>query len=184
MSEIAPLVRRQVEIEGDKEYPELGIRSFGKGTFHKPAITGAELGGKRIYQIESGDLMFSNVFAWEGAIAVAKPEDHGRYGSHRFISRVPDPERATAKFLCFHFLSEDGLRQIQNASPGSAGRNRTLGLQALDALKVPVPPLSSQKWFDALYDKAEAIRQRQGEVRQSLEALFPSILDKAYKGEL
>jgi type I restriction enzyme, S subunit len=59
ISEIAPLVRRQVDIEADKEYPELGIRSFGKGTFHKPAITGADLGNKRIYQIEADDLMFT-----------------------------------------------------------------------------------------------------------------------------
>lgn len=41
-----------------------------------------------------------------------------------------------------------------------------------------------ENWFDALYDKVEAIRTRQDEVRQSLEALFPSVLDKAFKGEL
>lgn len=74
--EIAPLVRRIVEIEPDAMYPELGLRSYGKGTFHKPAIMGSELGGKRIYRIEAGDVVFSNVFSWEGAVAVARPEDH------------------------------------------------------------------------------------------------------------
>lgn len=140
MKKVAPLIRRKIEIDPDEEYPELGIRSFGKGTFHKPAIKGSDLGRKRIYRIEAGDLMFSNVFSWEGAIAVARPEDHGRVGSHRFISRVPQPGVVTAKFLCFHFLTEAGLQQIGYASPGSAGRNRTLGLKALDAIKVPVPP--------------------------------------------
>lgn len=33
MREVAPLVRRPVKIEDDKEYPELGVRSFGRGTF-------------------------------------------------------------------------------------------------------------------------------------------------------
>ena len=88
MAEIAPLVRRIVEIEPDAMYPELGLRSYGKGTFHKPAIMGSELGGKRIYRIEAGDVVFSNVFSWEGAVAVARPEDHGRFGSHRYISRT------------------------------------------------------------------------------------------------
>src|SRR5690606_3442406 len=67
MSEVAPLVRRQAVIEPEASYPELGIRSFGKGAFHKPAVPGMELGNKRLFRIETGDLLFSNVFAWEGA---------------------------------------------------------------------------------------------------------------------
>jgi type I restriction enzyme S subunit len=33
MGDVAPLVRRPVHVEPDITYPELGIRSFGKGTF-------------------------------------------------------------------------------------------------------------------------------------------------------
>jgi len=184
MIEIAPLVRRQVTIDPEQAYPELGLRSYGKGTFHKPAIKGSELGGKRIYRIEAGDLMFSNVFAWEGAVAVAQPEDHSRYGSHRFMSRVPEPGVIRAKFLYFHFMTEAGRQQLRDASPGSAGRNRTLGLSALDMLKVPVPPYKAQLWFDAIYDKLDALKRRQAQVHQEMEALMPCVLDRAFRGEL
>ncbi len=184
MAEVAPLIRRAVNIQADQEYPELGIRSFGKGTFHKPAIRGADLNGKRIYHIEPGDLLFSNVFAWEGAVAIVKPEDRGRYGSHRFITRLPKEGTVTAQFLRFHFLTEDGLQQLRDASPGSAGRNRTLGLKALDAIKVPIPPYEAQLWFDRLYGKLDALRSRQTEVEQEIESLMPSILDKLFRGEL
>jgi type I restriction enzyme, S subunit len=34
MRDVAPLERRLVQIDIAKDYPELGIRSFGKGTFH------------------------------------------------------------------------------------------------------------------------------------------------------
>ena len=44
--------------------PEMGIRSFGNGTFPKPRLTGAQLGKKRVYWIHTGDLVFNNVFAW------------------------------------------------------------------------------------------------------------------------
>lgn len=57
----------------DREVSELGIRLFVKGTLHKPPLSGAEVGSKRLFSIEPGDLMFSNVFAREGAVAVAKP---------------------------------------------------------------------------------------------------------------
>jgi type I restriction enzyme S subunit len=141
LKEVAPIVRREVEILESEIYPELGIRSFGKGTFHKSALNGLEVGTKRLFRIESGDLMFSNVFAWEGAIAVAQMEDGGRFGSHRFISCVCQKDIALPEFLCFYFLTQKGLGDINAASPGGAGRNKTLGLTKLENILVPVPDL-------------------------------------------
>lgn len=89
MEDVAPLVRRRVEPVMGGNYPELGVRSFGRGTFHKPALDFLSIGTKKLYAIHPGDLVFNNVFAWEGAIAVAQPEDTGRVGSHRFITCVP-----------------------------------------------------------------------------------------------
>jgi hypothetical protein len=42
----------------DASYPELGIRSFFKGTFHKPHLSALEIGSKRVFWIEPGDLLF------------------------------------------------------------------------------------------------------------------------------
>lgn len=184
MSEAAPLVRRPVLLEPLKEYAELGIRSFGKGTFHKPPVQGHELGNKRVFHISPGDLIFSNVFAWEGAVAVARPVDAGRIGSHRFITCLPTAGVATTKFLRFHFLTGRGLQQIGDASPGGAGRNRTLGLSALERIEVPVPSIDAQRWFDNLQDRFEQIGRVRSETESELDALLPAILDRAFRGEL
>lgn len=184
MAEVAPLVRRTVKIAPDEEYPELGLRSWGKGTFHKPAIKGSDLNGKRLYRIEAGDLVFSNVFSWEGAVAVARREDHGRFGSHRFISRVARLGIASPQFLYFHFMTEEGLQQLRDASPGSAGRNRTLGLKALDAIQVPVPNFEEQCWFDKVFQRTESLREEQAEVLKEVDALLPAVLERAFRGEL
>jgi hypothetical protein len=62
MAKVAPLTRRPVtEIDNEKYYPELGVRSFGNGTFHKAAIKGVEMGTKRIYEFMPNDLIFNNV---------------------------------------------------------------------------------------------------------------------------
>ncbi|WP_337288512.1 restriction endonuclease subunit S [Candidatus Methylomirabilis sp.] len=184
MQKVAPLVRRAVEVDPNASYPELGIRSFGKGTFHKPALTGFELGSKRLYRIEPGDLLFMNVFAWEGAVAVARPEDEGRYGSHRFITCLPEKDVVTPHFLCFYFLTEEGLEKLREASPGGAGRNRTLGLTALSNIQVPVPKIDEQQWFDDLQTEVDRLKMLQAETASELDALLPAILDRAFKGEL
>lgn len=149
MAEVAPLVRREQSIDLDGSYPELGIRSFGKGTFHKPPLSGSAVGAKRLYRIEPGDLLFSNVFAWEGAIAIAQPTDAGRFGSHRFITCRAVPGMVTAEFLRYYFLTDDGMLKIGEASPGGAGRNRTLGLEKLMAIQVPAPTLAAQQTLTA-----------------------------------
>lgn len=182
--DVAPLVRRPVAVETSGVYPELGIRSFGKGPFHKPALTGAEVGSKRLFRIESGDLLFNIVFAWEGAVAVARSIDHGRVGSHRFLTCVPKTSVATSQFLRFHFLTEDGLRSLGEASPGGAGRNRTLGLQALSRIPVPVPPMDRQLSFDRLQHRAELVTGLYSQSDVELDALLSAILERAFKGEL
>ena len=183
MSEVAPLVRRPVtEIDLDGSYPELGVRSFGRGTFHKPALTGIEVGSKRLFRIESGDLIFNNVFAWEGAVAIAQPEDDGRGGSHRFITCVPMPGTTTAQFLLFYFLTAQGLQQLGEASPGGAGRNRTLGLKKLAAIMVPVPSIEAQHWFNRLMVKARDARQIRERTAHDIDALSSAILREAFAG--
>lgn len=183
MAEVAPLERRKVGIDVNAKYPELGVRCFGKGTFHKPILDGMEVGTKKLYQMVPGDLVFSNVFAWEGAIAVVKYEDEGRVGSHRFITCLPKPGVVTSDFLCFYFLTSEGLEKIQLASPGGAGRNRTLGLKKLEKIEVPVPDYDKQLWFNQLQSYVAKIKQAQSENDIELEALMPSVLNKVFKGE-
>lgn len=182
MSEVAPLVRRPVEIDLVGTYPELGVRSFGKGTFHKPDLPGTEVGDKKLFRINAGDLLFNIVFAWEGAVAVAQPEDDGRVGSHRFLSCVPAPDIATVEFLRFYFSTREGLQKLGEASPGGAGRNRTLGLKKLEDLEVPVPSIERQHWFDRLQTKTREARAIRASTARDVEALVPAMLHEIFNG--
>ncbi len=49
---------------------------------------------------------------------------------------------------------------------------------------MPVPPLEKQIWFDRLQAKLNLVSQIQSETSSELNALLPSILDRAFKGEL
>lgn len=159
LGEIAPIIRRPVKIDRESIYPELGLRSYGKGTFHKPALSGGEVGNKRLFQIKAGDLIFSNVFAWEGAVAVARPEDDGRYGSHRYITCAVNTKEAVTDFLFQYLTTPAGITSLTLASPGGAGRNKTLGLGALADITIPLPPLNEQyKISEILSEVDEKLR--------------------------
>lgn len=183
MAKVAPLVRRPVEVEPDKTYMELGVRSFGRGTFHKPGLSGMEVGSKKLFTIESGDLVFNIVFAWEGAVAIAKPEDDGRVGSHRFLTCVTNPDEVAAEFLLFYFRTPEGLQKLGETSPGGAGRNRTLGLKKLEVVEVPIPPIETQRWFNRIQAKAEEIESIRKRTAKEVDALMPALLHEIFSSE-
>ena len=89
LRDVAPLTRRPAVIDIRNEYPQISVRSFGKGTFHNPPLRGADITWQKPYLVRQGDILVSNIKAWEGAIAVAGENDDGRFGSHRYLTFVP-----------------------------------------------------------------------------------------------
>jgi type I restriction enzyme S subunit len=180
MAFVAPAVRRQVEIDTSLRYREVGARSFGKGLFVKPDFDGAEATWQKPVWIKAGDLVLSNIKAWEGAIAVADEAHDGCIASHRYITCVPDPERATPGFLAYFLLSEEGLEKVGLASPGTADRNRTLSLGNLGRIEVPVPALEAQRDFDRLSAQIANLKEKHAALRQANSDLVPATLERIF----
>jgi type I restriction enzyme S subunit len=65
-----------------------------------------------------------------------------------------------------------------------------IGVSGADAKSfiIPVPPVDEQRrivdYLDSLQVKMDALKKLQAETTTELNALLPSILDKAFKGEL
>jgi len=184
MAEVAPSIRRSVEIDIATRYREVGARSFGKGLFIKPDFDGAEVTWQKPVWIRKGDLVLSNIKAWEGAIAIAEEEHDGSIASHRYITCVPAPEHVTVGFLAYYLLSEDGLEKVGFASPGTADRNRTLSLSNLGKIEVPTPSLATQRAFDRLQVEVTALKTQHAAIRQANAALLPATLERVFSTEI
>lgn len=157
VGDIMELVRRPVNVRVGETYHEIGLRSFGNGVFHKSPVPGEELGAKKVFHIRPGDLLFSNVFAWEGAVALASEHEAGKIGSHRFMTYKVDTKRVDPRYLLHYFYGGPGQQAIREASPGSAGRNRTLGIKNFERQIVRVPDRGEQR---RIADKIDAVMLR------------------------
>lgn len=135
---------RPVAVEPDRSYAEIGIRSHGRGVFHKEAVFGRQLEEKKVFWVEPGDLVFNIVFAWERAVAVVSEAERGRIASHRFPTYRPIQNLCDVRFLRFLFISDFGRFLLDQNSPGAAGRNRTLDRRALMKEEVPLPSVEEQ----------------------------------------
>ena len=182
MSEVAPLVRRPIEIEPDQSYPELGVRSFGRGTFHKPPLSGMAVGSKKLFRIQEETCFSTLSSPGKEPSPLLNPKTTGASAHNRFLTCVADESMATADFLRFYFLTPEGLQKLGNASPGGAGRNRTLGLKKLDAITVPLPPIDRQRWFDRLQRQVQSVETLRESAGEDVEALLPAMLDGVFSG--
>lgn len=158
IGDILQPVRTPVSIEPTVEYVAIGIKSFGKGIFHYPPTLGADLGKLRFFHFPADALALSNIQAWEGAIGVTSEADANAVASNRFLFYVPvDEDRVDVRYLHHYFLGEPGLAAIRGASPGSAKRNRTLGIERFERVRVPLPPIEEQRRIVDLIESVDKV---------------------------
>lgn len=180
MGDVAPLVRRDVVIDPLASYTELGVRSFYKGTFQRRTMAGADYSWQDLYWIKAGDLIFSNIMAWEQAIAVAKAEDDDCVGDHRMLTCLANDGMAIPSFLWYYFTTTEGFTKIGAASPGTVARNKTLTAPALMAIEVPVPSLDIQRTFNSLQTRVAELRAKHASIREANQALLPATLERVF----
>jgi hypothetical protein len=178
LGELIERIRRPIVVQPDENYREIGIRSHGRGIFHKDTVSGSDLGSKRIFAIEPGDLVFNIVFAWEGAVAVASASEEGRCASHRFPTYRPIARTCDVQFLALLFESRQGRRILELASPGSAGRNRTLNQSTMLSAKVLVPRLAEQLRIVDLVGAADEAHRRAVQGGQRVRRALDGLLDE------
>ena len=142
LKEVLQRISFPVTVDENKLYYQIGIRSHSKGIFYKEAEIGKQIGNKRIFWIEPNCLILNIVFAWEQAVAKTSEKEVGMVASHRFpMYKVLNN---SLDYIVDFFKTEKGKQLLQMASPGGAGRNKTLNQDFFLNSKIYLPSLNEQ----------------------------------------
>jgi type I restriction enzyme S subunit len=128
-----------VSVRPETLYREIGIRSHGKGIFHKEPVSGTVIGSKRVFHVVESAFTVNIVFAWEQAVGTTSKAEAGMIASHRFPMYVAKAGKCDVRYIKDFFLTPAGKHLLGLASPGGAGRNRTLGQKEFDNLDIALP---------------------------------------------
>lgn len=183
IEELFDQVRNPVYVENKTHYQEIGIRSHGKGIFHKSKITGSEIGSKRVFWVEPNCLILNIVFAWERAVAATSDREKGMIASHRFPMYKPN-DRIILPFIVLYFHSLKGMQALGSISPGGAGRNKTLGQKSFLKLSVPVPPLDEQTKIVEINERIERYLDLEEQKLESLKRIKRGLLHDLLTGKI
>lgn len=151
-----------------ENYLALGLRSHGKGVFHKTDFDPASIAMETMYEVKEDDLIINITFAWEQAVAIVSKKDEGGLVSHRFPTYSFNDKNATPVFFRHYILQKRFKFLLESISPGGAGRNRVMSKTDFLKLDIKLPEVKEQKAIATILDKAtEELTQYQ----QKLETL-------------
>ena len=184
MNELVALRKADVPVEADKSYHFAGVYSFGRGVFSGPAKSGSEFAYKRLTLLHTGDFVYPKLMAWEGALAVVPSECNQLFVSPEFMVFEIDQNRVLPETLDVYFRTPTVWPKLSGESTGTNVRRRRLHPDDFLAYKMPLPSMQAQKRLRAICAQHALVRPLQVQILNELDALLPSILDRAFNGEL
>ena len=179
---ITQRVVNPVSLKNGVEYTEIGIKSHGKGIFYKPPTTSLDIGDKRVFWVEADLFIVNIVFAWEQAVAITSKNDVGKIASHRFPMYRASNGKMTTGYLHRFFQTQRGKSLLGIASPGGAGRNKTLGQKEFEKLKIYIPDVLEQQriadFIFAIDKKINLLSQKYEQLIEYKKGVTKKLLDQ------
>ena len=120
-----------------------------------------------------------------GQVAVCDRELVG-WNVSREIAVIPLVDSVVPKYAMFVLGSLVNQKKMTKHIRGTSYLG--INLKDVRVVQIPVPSLNEQRrivaYLDDLQSKVDALKQLQVETQKELDAMLPSVLDKAFKGEL
>ncbi len=169
-----------VTVDASASYQMVGVLSYGRGLFGKPPVGGADTSYKTFYRLHSGQLVVSQLFGWEGAIAPVTSEFEGAYVSSQFPTFRPKAN-LDAEFARWVVRNPSVWEQLKGAAKGMGDRRRTLSPEIFFVVSTLLPPLAEQQrivaHLDAIESRLTRAQKLRGESALESRALIRSLMD-------
>lgn len=175
-------VKEEFSLQDDSIYKEVTVRLWNKGVVLRNEKRGSEIKTNR-FRVHAGQLILSRIDVRNGAIGIVPPELDGAIVSGEFWIYDIHRDQISAKFLALCVSTPTFLDAANRTSSGTTHRIRAEEENFL-SIEIPLPPLEKQSWLIQLSGMVEEARVLHAEAQQELDALMPSILAKAFAGEL
>ena len=184
MHELVRLREPDVSVKSDETYHFAGVYCFGNGVFRGQSKSGMEFAYPLLTRIRKGNFVYPKLMAWEGALGIVPPECDGLVVSPEFPVFEVDQNRVLPEILDVYFRTPSVWPALGGVSTGTNVRRRRLNPKDFLTYKMFLPTMHVQQTLQEIKIKIDPLKKLQAKTAAELDALLPSILDKALKGEL
>jgi type I restriction enzyme S subunit len=183
MRELVTWRRPNVQVVGTQSYQFAGVYCFGRGVFSGQRRIGMDFAYKQLTQIRAGEFVYPKLMAWEGALAIVPEECDGHFVSPEFSVFTVHEDRVLPEVLDVYFRSPAVWPSLSGASTGTNVRRKRLNPKDFLDYVFPLPDRRVQLALRAVYQRMNELQPLKDQ-SPLLDTLLPSILDRAFRGEL
>jgi type I restriction enzyme, S subunit len=144
LGKVMTLDVKAAEVEPDALYPIVGVLNRGRGLLFRGPISGSGTSYKTLNRIAPGQVVYSRLKAFEGAITVAPAALGDAYASQEFPTFT-----CGAKLVPGYFALLTTMPRLwdtlQNLSTGMGGRRERVKPRDFLTIKVSLPPVPAQQ---------------------------------------
>jgi type I restriction enzyme S subunit len=184
MRELVKLREPDVIVDPNETYHFSGVYSFGRGIFRGIRRMGNQFAYPKLSRLRTNDFTYPKLMAWEGAYAIVTPECDGLVVSTEFPVFELNQEKILPETMGVYFRNPAIWETLSGKSTGTNVRRRRLNPQTFLNYEFPLPPMEQQLVLRSVQARLASLRELQSQTKEELDALLPSVLDKAFKGEL
>ena len=145
LGDVLRLDLTRVLVDAATSYPMVGVLSFGRGLFEREAIVNGGTSYRHFYQLKAEHVVMSQLFGWEGALALSSEAFAGRFLSPQFPTFLCEETQLDRAYLGWLLRRRAFWEDLGSRASGMGDRRRTLTPEALFACEVPLPPLPEQR---------------------------------------
>lgn len=184
MSDLVVLRQPDVKVEATASYHFAGVYCFGRGVFAGQKRDGSEFAYRSLTKIQKGNFVYPKLMAWEGALGMVPENCNGLYVSPEFPVFEVRSDRVLPEVLDTYFRMPSVWPNLAAISTGTNVRRRRLHPKAFLRYEFPLPSMKVQRQLALVRMRVERAKLIKSESNKQFDALTPSILSKAFSGEL
>jgi type I restriction enzyme S subunit len=184
LGDLVTLDERRQRVEPGRVYPQAGVKSFGLGLFPKPPVSAEETTYRHFNALYEGALVLSQVKGWEGAVAVCNRDLVGRFASPEYRTFRCLEGKALSDYMKTLVTTSWFHSHLLAATRGVGARRERVRPERFLEIRLPMPDVIAQAEGVRVFERLETLVPLQAQTAVDLDALMPSILDKAFRGEL
>jgi len=167
---------KKINIEDDKKYRILGVRSYGKGVYINREVMGKDLRMKKYQVAKKNHLFWCKVDTKNGAFGVVTEEFENTIASSNMTFAKIKTNVIDLLYLQLLFQLKKFNKYMDNKVTGTTNRKYIKFNELLNDIKIPLPDINTQK---KLVEKYKKIQQKLKKLKEE----YPKLLEE-FESEL
>lgn len=169
----------ELRVAADTAYRAMGVFGHARGVIDRGHFMGADTKYSTMYAAEAGQVIFSRLKAFEGAVAVVPDEMEGALVSKEFPLFTPHPQ-VDVDFLDAVISAPRFVDSMASKSTGIGARRERLSTEQFLTLPFPVTTVAQQVRIGAMQRLVRAVESTDGRRRRVGSALLPAARNEIF----